>query len=142
MTEIDWSAGAAYIDGARSAGMLTTVKHFPGHGDTDTDSHLTLARVNAGTDRLNNVELVPFRKAIAAGVDSVMTAHVTVPAIEPDPNRPASISYKIITGVLKEQLGFQGLVVTDALDMGALTRVFSGDLAQVSAASIRYHREC
>src|SRR5271168_307460 len=125
---------AAYIDGARSAGMLTTVKHFPGHGDTDTDSHLTLARVNANIDRLNSVELVPFRKAIAAGVDSVMTAHVTVPAIEPDPNRPASISYKIITDVLKEQLGFQGLVVTDALDMGALTRVFSGNLAQVSGA--------
>ena len=125
---------AAYIDGARNAGLLTTVKHFPGHGDTDTDSHLTLARVNASMDRLNSTELVPFRAAIAAGVDSVMTAHVTVPAIEPDPNRPASVSSRVITGVLKEQLGFKGLVVTDALDMGALTRVFTGDLAQVSAA--------
>ena len=124
----------AYIAGARSEGMLTTVKHFPGHGDTDTDSHLTLARVNAGMDRLNQVELVPFRAAIAAGVDSVMTAHVTVPAIEPDPNRPASVSSKVITGLLKEQLGFKGLVVTDALDMGALTRVFSGTPAQISAS--------
>jgi beta-N-acetylhexosaminidase len=124
---------AAYIEGARSAGMLTTVKHFPGHGDTDTDSHLTLARVNASVDRLDKVELVPFRAAIAANVDAVMTAHVTVPSIEPDPNRPASVSSQVITGMLKDQLGFKGLVVTDALDMGALMRVFSGTAAQISA---------
>jgi beta-N-acetylhexosaminidase len=124
---------AAYIEGARSAGMLTTVKHFPGHGDTDTDSHLTLARVNASVDRLDKVELVPFRAAIAANVDSVMTAHVTVPSVEPDPNRPASVSSKVITGMLKDQLGFKGLVVTDALDMGALMRVFSGTTAEISA---------
>ena len=124
---------AAYIEGARSAGMLTTVKHFPGHGDTDTDSHLPLARANASIDRLNQVELVPFRAAIAANVDSVMIAHITVPSIEPDPNRPASVSSKVITGMLKDQLGFKGLVVTDALDMGALTRVFSGTAAQISA---------
>ena len=125
---------AGYIGGARSEGMLTTVKHFPGHGDTDTDSHLTLARSNATMERLNRVELVPFRDAIKAGVDSVMTAHITVPAIEPDPNKPASVSSNVITGLLKDQLGFKGLVVTDALDMGALTRVFSGNLAEVSAA--------
>jgi len=125
---------AAYIGGARSEGMLTTVKHFPGHGDTDTDSHLTLARSNATMERLNRVELVPFRDAIKAGVDSVMTAHITVPAIEPDPNKPASVSSNVITGLLKDQLGFKGLVVTDALDMGALTRVFSGNIAEVSAA--------
>jgi beta-N-acetylhexosaminidase len=125
---------AAYIAGARSEGMLTTVKHFPGHGDTDTDSHLTLARSNASIDRLNTVELVPFRAAIAAGVDSVMLAHITVPALEPDPNRPASISSNVVTGLLKDQLGFHGLIVTDALDMGALTRVFSGTLSQISGA--------
>jgi beta-N-acetylhexosaminidase len=125
---------AAYIQGARSEGLLTTVKHFPGHGDTDTDSHLTLARVNASVDRLNRVELVPFRAAIAAGVDSVMLAHITVPSIEPDPNKPASISSNVVTGLLKDQLGFRGLVITDALDMGALTRVFSGTPAQISAA--------
>ena len=125
---------AAYIGGARSEGMLTTVKHFPGHGDTDTDSHLTLARSNATMERLNRVELVPFRDAIKAGVDSVMTAHITVPAIEPDPNKPASVSSNVITGLLKDQLGFKGLVLTDALDMGALTRVFSGNIAEVSAA--------
>ena len=125
---------AAYIDGAHSGGLLTTVKHFPGHGDTDTDSHIGLARVNASMERLNAVELVPFRSAIAAGVDSVMVGHITVPAIEPDLTRPASVSSRVITGLLKEQMGFRGLVVTDALDMGALMSVFSGTDAEISAA--------
>jgi beta-N-acetylhexosaminidase len=122
----------AYIEGAHSAGMLTTVKHFPGHGDTDTDSHLALARVNGNMDRLNSVELVPFRSAIKAGVDSVMVGHLLVPALEPDPNRPASVSAKVITGLLKEQIGFQGLVVTDALDMAGLTKVFPGSEHDIS----------
>ena len=125
---------AAYIGGARSAGLLTTAKHFPGHGDTDTDSHLGLARTTASVDRLNTMELVPFRAAIAAGVDSVMIGHISVPSIEPDPNRPASISSLVVTGLLKQQLGFHGLVVTDALDMGALTRVFTGSEADISGA--------
>jgi beta-N-acetylhexosaminidase len=125
---------AAYISGARSAGLLTTAKHFPGHGDTDTDSHLGLARITASVDRLNAVELVPFRAAIAAGVDSVMIGHISVPSLEPDPNRPASISSLVVTDLLKKQLGFRGLVVTDALDMGALTRVFSGTEADISGA--------
>ena len=122
----------AYIKGAREEGLLTTVKHFPGHGDTDTDSHLTLARSTASVERLNRVELVPFRAAIAAGVDSVMMAHITVPAIEPDPNTPASVSKKVVTGLLKDQLGFRGLVVTDALDMGALMQAFTGTTSQIS----------
>jgi beta-N-acetylhexosaminidase len=115
----------AYIEGAHVAKMLTTVKHFPGHGDTDTDTHLALARVNQPMERLDSVELVPFRSAVAGGVDSVMVAHVTAPAIEPDPNRPASISGKVITDLLKKQMGFQGLVVTDALDMAGLTKIFA-----------------
>jgi beta-N-acetylhexosaminidase len=122
----------AYIDGAHSAGLLTTVKHFPGHGDTDTDSHLALARVTANTDRLNRLELVPFRSAIGAGVDSVMVGHLTVPAIEPDPNRPASISSRVINGLLKEELGFHGLVVTDAIDMNGLKRIFSGTESEIA----------
>jgi beta-N-acetylhexosaminidase len=122
----------AYIEGARSAGLLTTVKHFPGHGDTDTDSHLALARVTASVDRLNSLELIPFRNAIQAGVDSVMVGHLTVPSIEPDPNRPASISSRVITGLLKDQLGFRGLVVTDALDMNGLKRAFSGSEADIA----------
>jgi beta-N-acetylhexosaminidase len=124
---------AAYIEGARSEGLLTTAKHFPGHGDTDTDSHLTLARVSASMDRLNSVELVPFRSAIAAGVDSVMMGHLIVPAIEPDPNRPASVSAHAIKDLLQGQLGFKGLVVTDGLGMAGLTHVFSGSEAEVSS---------
>jgi beta-N-acetylhexosaminidase len=124
----------AYIEGAHRGGMLTTVKHFPGHGDTDTDSHLSLARVNVSMDRLNAVELVPFRNAITAGVDSVMVGHLLVPAIEPDPNRPASISAKVVTGLLKEKLGFHGLVVTDALDMAGLTKAFTGSEHEIAAA--------
>ncbi len=123
---------AAYIAGARQAGMLTTVKHFPGHGDTDTDSHLALARTTADRARLDSLELVPFQAAFAAGVDAVMVGHITVPAIEPDPDRPASISSKVVTGLLKDQLGFKGLVVTDALDMGALMHAFSGSEAAIS----------
>lgn len=115
----------AYIEGAHAARMLTTTKHFPGHGDTDTDTHLALARVNQPMERLDSVELVPFRAAIVAGVDSVMVAHVTAPAIEPDPNRPASISSKVITDLLKTKMGFKGLVVTDALDMAGLTKIFA-----------------
>jgi beta-N-acetylhexosaminidase len=125
----------AYIAGARSEGMLTTVKHFPGHGDTDTDSHLTVARVNGDRKRLDAVELVPFRAAIAAGVDSVMVGHVTVPAIEPDPNRPASISFNVVTGLLKNELGFRGLVVSDGMAMGALTNMFSGSSFEISKKS-------
>jgi beta-N-acetylhexosaminidase len=114
----------AYILGARASGMMTTAKHFPGHGDTDTDSHLALARVTGNRDRLNQVELVPFQEAVKAGVDSIMVAHVTVPALDPDPNHVASVSPAIITGLLKEQMGFRGIVVTDALDMNALMRLF------------------
>jgi beta-N-acetylhexosaminidase len=123
----------AYIQGARGAGLLTTAKHFPGHGDTDTDSHLALARVTGNTDRLNSLELVPFRAAIAAGVDSVMIGHLLVPAVESDPNRPASVSGSVITGLLKNQLGFKGLVVTDGMDMNGLVNTFSGTRPQISA---------
>src|SRR6266446_6032861 len=83
---------SAYIRGAHSAGLLTTAKHFPGHGDTATDSHLSVAQVTGNRERLNSVELAPFRKAIEAGVDSVMVAPVTVPALEPDVNRVATTS--------------------------------------------------
>jgi beta-N-acetylhexosaminidase len=124
----------AYIEGAHEGGLLTTVKHFPGHGDTDSDSHLALARVTANMERLRSVELVPFRDAIAAGVDSVMVGHLLVPAIDPDPNRPASVSPLVITDLLKGQLGFSGVVVTDALDMAGLMSVFSGTDAEISSA--------
>lgn len=118
---------AAYIRGARANGMLTTAKHFPGHGDTATDSHLGLAQVTADLPRLDSIELPPFREAISAGVDSIMVAHVTVPKLDPDPNHVATTSPAVVTDLLKNQLGFKGLVVTDAMDMGALTRLYQSD---------------
>lgn len=125
---------AAYIEGAHQAGMLTTLKHFPGHGDTSTDSHQSLSRVDGALDRLNKIELVPFRAGIAAGADSVMIGHLIVPALEPDQNKPASISSRVIDGLLKKQMGFDGLVVTDAIDMNGLKMLFHGSEAEISAA--------
>jgi beta-N-acetylhexosaminidase len=115
---------AAFIKGSRQHGMLTTVKHFPGHGDTGTDSHLGVARVEGDAAHVGSIELPPFTKAIAAGTDSVMVAHLSVPALEPDPNKVATISSHIIDGVLKDQLGFKGVVVTDALEMRGLTGLY------------------
>ena len=117
--------------------MMTTAKHFPGHGDTATDSHLSLAQVTGDRARLDSVELAPFRKAIAAGVDSVMVAHVTVPALEPDPNRVATTSPAIVTDLLKGQLGFQGIVVTDALDMAGLTRLYSANIGRAAVDAFK-----
>ncbi|HVZ15695.1 MAG TPA: glycoside hydrolase family 3 N-terminal domain-containing protein, partial [Terriglobales bacterium] len=116
---------AAYIKGAHESGMMTTAKHFPGHGDTATDTHIGFAMVNGNQQRLDSVELPPFQKAIETGVDSVMIAHVTVPALDPDPNHVASTSPKIVTDLLKHKMGFKGLVVTDALDMNGLMRLYS-----------------
>ncbi|HXC48280.1 MAG TPA: serine hydrolase, partial [Candidatus Sulfotelmatobacter sp.] len=105
-------------------------KHFPGHGDTTADSHIDLPVVTADRSRLEKLELVPFRAAIAAGVGSVMTGHLNVPALEPDPNTPATLSSRVLTDLLRKQLGFQGLVVTDAMDMGGITvRYAPGDAA-------------
>ena len=117
---------SAFIRGVHDGGGLSTAKHFPGHGDTDTDSHLALSRIPATRERLDRVELAPFRAAIAAGADSVMVGHLLVPALEPDPNRPATVSYNITTRLLREELGFRGIVVTDAMDMNGVTQVFVG----------------
>jgi beta-N-acetylhexosaminidase len=126
----------AFIAGAHSDThnpVLVTAKHFPGHGDTAQDSHLGLAKLDADRDRIESVELAPFRAAISAGVDSVMTAHLAVPALEPE-NEPATVSSKIITGVLKEELGFHGIVVTDAMDMEGLASLY--DTAEASTRAI------
>ena len=128
---------AAYIRGARANGMMTTAKHFPGHGDTATDSHLSVAQVTGDRARLDSVELAPFRKAIEAGVDSVMVAHVTVPALEPDVNRVATTSPVIVKDLLKRQLGFQGIVVTDALDMAGLTRLYSANTGRAAVDAFK-----
>ena len=122
----------AFIQGAHSvptAKVLTTAKHFPGHGDTATDTHLNLATITGDKARLEEIEWTPFRAAIAAGTDAIMTAHIAVPALD-DPGIPATLSPKILTGILREELGYKGIVVTDALEMGGIAQGFStGDAA-------------
>jgi beta-N-acetylhexosaminidase len=127
----------AYIKGAREGGMLTTVKHFPGHGDTATDSHLGVASVNGDRAHLDSIELPPFRQAIAAGVDSVMVAHVTVPALDADPNHVATISTAVVSDLLEKQMGFNGLIVTDALDMAGLTHLFASDIGRAAVEAFK-----
>jgi beta-N-acetylhexosaminidase len=125
----------AFIDGAESdrrARVLTTAKHFPGHGDTATDTHLGLATITADRQHLDQVELVPFRAAIAKGVDSVMTAHISVPALGTG-EVPSTLSPEILTKLLRDELRFQGLIVTDALDMGAIVKGFGPADASVKA---------
>ena len=112
---------AAFVRGVEENGGLATAKQFPGHGDTSTDSHLDLPTVTSDRAHLERVELAPFRAAIAAGVSTIMTGHLAVPALEPNPDLPATMSPKISTSLLRGQMGFDGLVVTDALDMGGVT---------------------
>jgi len=128
---------AAYIQGAHEGGMLATAKHFPGHGDTATDSHLGVARVSGDLARLKSIELPPFQKAIDAGVDSIMVAHVSVPSLEPDPNRVATISPAVVTDLLKKQMKFQGLVTTDALDMAGLTRLYASNVGRAAVEAFK-----
>jgi beta-N-acetylhexosaminidase len=116
--ELVAEAGGAFIEGLQAAGVLACGKHFPGHGDTEVDSHLALPAVSHGEERLRTVELVPFAMAISRGLEMVMTAHVLYPAW--DAERPATVSPAIVDGVLRRELGFSGVVVTDALEMQGL----------------------
>jgi len=115
---------AAFVRGAHNKGLLVTAKHFPGNGDTVIDSHHDVAIVQGDLDHLKAIELPPFQSAIDFGVDSIMSAHVKVPALEPDPGRIATTSPKILDQVLRKQLGFKGLVLTDALEMQGLTKMY------------------
>ena len=127
----------AYIRGAHEGGLLTTAKHFPGHGDTASDSHLGLAQVTGDRARLDAIELLPFKRAIEAGVDAVMVAHVTVPALDSEPKQVATTSKAIVDGVLKEEMGFKGVVVTDALDMAGLTRLYAKNVGRAAVESFK-----
>ena len=124
---------AATIHGLQDNGMLATAKHFPGHGDTEVDSHLALPIISAGWSRLDTLELVPFRAAIQAGVALVMSAHVTIPSLASDPRRPATLDPAILTGILRDSLKFEGLVVTDALDMAGVVNAYGAGEAAVRA---------
>src|SRR5437667_1842003 len=121
----------AYVRGLQDNGMLATLKHFPGHGDTDADSHLGLPTIRADYRRLDSVELVPFRAGIAAGAQVVMSAHIAFPAFTGD--APATLSPAMLTGVLRDSLKFKGLVVTDALQMGAIVAKYGAGEAAVRA---------
>ncbi|WP_414703575.1 glycoside hydrolase family 3 N-terminal domain-containing protein [Pseudalkalibacillus sp. SCS-8] len=122
--------GVSYINGLQEAGVAATAKHFPGHGDTAVDSHLGLPEVPHDKERLKQVELYPFQKAMDAGIDAVMTAHVTFPKIDDtkvtskkdgtEVTLPATLSHKVLTGLMREEMGFDGVIITDAMNMGAI----------------------
>ena len=123
----------AYIRGTQEHGMLATAKHFPGHGDTATDSHLELPVIHASRERMNQIELPPFRAAIQAGVEAIMTAHLYIPALEPHQRVPATLSRRILTGLLREEMGFNGLIFTDAMTMQGISAHYSPEEAAVRA---------
>ncbi len=117
---------SAYVRGAREGAILSTAKHFPGHGDTATDSHLALPVISADRERLNAVELAPFQTMFKAGVDAVMVAHIAVPSVDPTGD-PASLSRPLTTGLIREQMKYEGLIVTDAMEMSGLDVAWSGE---------------
>jgi beta-N-acetylhexosaminidase len=123
---------AAVSRGTQEAGCLSTLKHFPGHGDTATDSHIGLSIVPIDRARLNSVELVPFQMGINSGVDSVMTAHLAVPQVTGD-NLPGTLNPKISTGILRQELKFNGIITTDSMEMGAITKSFPNGESAVMA---------
>ncbi|MFF2365752.1 glycoside hydrolase family 3 protein [Streptomyces sp. NPDC058122] len=122
---------AAYVTGLQAAGVAACTKHFPGHGDTAVDSHHALPRIDADLSVLHSRELVPFRAAIAAGSRAVMSAHILVPALDPD--RPATLSRRILTGLLREELGYDGLIVTDGMEMQAIAATYGIERGSVLA---------
>jgi beta-N-acetylhexosaminidase len=123
----------AFVEGTQGAGVLATAKHFPGHGESSSDSHTGLPVIDLNVERLESVELAPFRAAIEADVAAIMVAHIWYPALEPQPNLPASLSGNIITGLLRSEMGYQGLIITDALDMDAIDTAYSYPDAVVGA---------
>lgn len=124
---------AAEVLGLQEHGMLATAKHFPGHGDTGTDTHISLPVIDAPWSRLDSVELVPFRAAVKSGVAAVMSAHIALPGIDSGQVRPATLTPTLLTGVLRDSLRFNGLVVTDALDMGGIVNTYGPGEAAVLA---------
>jgi len=125
--------GIAYMKGMQDAGLLTTAKHFPGHGDTNVDSHLDLPLMPFSRERLDTLEEYPFRQAIKAGISGVMIAHMDIPALDTTKNLPSTLSRPIVTGILKDSLGFKGLVVSDAMEMKAVVKYFPDGEADVRA---------
>jgi beta-glucosidase-like glycosyl hydrolase len=124
---------SAYIRGLQSAGVMATLKHFPGHGDTDVDSHLGLPVIKHPRDRLESIELAPFRAGIATGADAIMTGHIEMPAFDATPDTPTTLSEPIVSGVLRKELGFRGLIYTDSMGMQGVTKMHTPGEAAVRA---------
>lgn len=124
---------SAYVRGLRAGGVLATLKHFPGHGDTDVDSHLGLPIISHPRERLDRIELAPFRQGLAAGADAVMVAHIELPSLDPAEFSPATLSAPIVTGLLRGEMKFQGLVFTDSMGMDAIAKRMSAGEAAVRA---------
>lgn len=122
---------AAYLLGMQDGGLLTSIKHFPGHGDTDVDSHYDLPQLKFTKERLDTLELYPFKELIKKGAAGVMIAHMNIPALDPTPNMPSTLSNPIVTGLLKNELGFKGLIISDAMDMKGVTKYFKDGEAEV-----------
>jgi len=130
--------GVAFIKGVQAEGVIACGKHFPGHGDTVADSHLTLPIVKHDRNHLEKVEFYPFMKAIQAGVDSIMTAHVCFPSIEPKEDIPATLSYNVLTNLLRKELGYTGIIITDCMEMKAIADSFGtseGAIMSIKAGS-------
>lgn len=127
------SKSIAYMKGLQAAGISTSGKHFPGHGDTDKDSHYDLPVVNVSMDRLQNVELYPFQKLIDAGLQGMMVAHLHVPVIDSTLNISTTLSHNAVTGLLKNKMGFNGLIYTDGLEMHGVTKHFKSDEVAIMA---------
>jgi len=123
----------AFAHGLSDAGIIACAKHFPGHGDTDVDSHYDLPKIAHDTERLHTIELYPFKQLIANNIPAIMIGHLAVSAFEPQHNVPSSLSKNIVTKLLREELGFNGLIITDALDMLGVTRYYSGGQAELQA---------
>jgi beta-glucosidase-like glycosyl hydrolase len=122
-----------FIKGCQEYGLIATAKHFPGHGDTAEDSHTVLPTVQADRKRLDEVEIYPFKVAVDAGVQAIMAAHLSLPALDPRPDVPSSLSKPILTDLLREELGFKGLIVTDAMGMGGVTTLYEPEEAALRA---------
>ncbi len=125
--------GIAYLQGMQNFGILTTAKHFPGHGDTDVDSHQDLPLLPFTVQRLDSLEMYPFQQAVKAGITGIMIAHMNIPALDTTVHLPSTLSRPIVTGVLKDQLGFKGLVVSDAMEMKGVVKYFPNSEADVMA---------
>ncbi len=122
-----------YMKGMQDNGVLANAKHFPGHGDTDSDSHKTLPTIKSSRARLDTLELYPFKELIAQGLGSMMVAHLSIPALDTTPNQASTLTKKIVTGLLKDTLGFKGLVFTDALNMKGVSKFYKPGEADVKA---------